>query len=536
MIRYNFNNTLDFNFDVKSKFVYNFYNTNEKNLDDNVIKNNSINPFSFASLEINYNTRYDERIQQYKENIDSLFSSIFDITDKSLSSDELLVFNKMSDQEKYLNTVQSDILEEEINSINDYHNLSNESEFNSALSFLKTNKKININRSFSKDFKEYNKNNIFVTDSINYNINSFENLFRKEEIDFKNAENIKISENFRSFKTTSTTRYNSGFYYACVGILVEKFKIEENKSVKKDSVFYSSKKLFENVSSNLTVSEFFDIKDNAVQYGSSYFYSIYPVYIMTLPKKEDYFLVETFLVCDYPYITPVIECKEIKRPTCPSNLSFKFFNKLDKMRISWALSQEEQGDVKGYQVFKRESLKEPYTLVRQIEFFNEEDFYDKNLNIPFSVVEKAKTEKTEFYDNNFIKNKIQIYCICAIDARGYTSNYSEQIAVFYNEFDKVTEIDLVSTSGAPLHMPNLLIKRKTRFFNNDDKIVENTPYEKNVSKFTLYATPEMHSMILDSDEDGIITLGDKYKFSIFKLENGKSFVSNINIKNFTKPN
>ena len=96
---------------------------------------------------------------------------------------------------------------------------------------------------------------------------------------------------------------------------------------------------------------------------------------------------------------------------------------------------------------------------------------------------------------SFDKNNVQIYTICSLDAHGYSSNYSTQIAVMYDFYDKKCITDLVSESGAPLHMPNIFIKRKTKFFDNDDYITTNLPFEEKVKKFTLYATPEYFGIL-----------------------------------------
>ena len=93
-------------------------------------------------------------------------------------------------------------------------------------------------------------------------------------------------------------------------------------------------------------------------------------------------------------------------------------------------------------------------------------------------------------------------------------------------------IDLVSGAGAPLHMPNILIPRKTRFFDNDDNIVSITPIESNVKKFTLYLTPEYVSITDDTLTFPNNTLSDNYKLSIYKLENGETVLNNLKIENF----
>ena len=206
------------------------------------------------------------------------------------------------------------------------------------------------------------------------------------------------------------------------------------------------------------------------------------------------------------------------------------------MKISWSKPLEVQGDIKGYQVFKRLGLSSPYELIQQIEFHNESDMYDRNLNVPSDSIETPKFHKNSYIDKEFDPSKIQIYTICSIDAHGYTSNYSEQLAVIYNFQEKKCMVDLISRSGAPLHMPNILIPRKTRFFDNDDNIVSITPIEKNVNKFTLYLTPEYANVsgISSDTAEGVNNiLKDNYKLSIYKLENGETIISDLDINNIS---
>ena len=86
------------------------------------------------------------------------------------------------------------------------------------------------------------------------------------------------------------------------------------------------------------------------------------------------------------------------------------------------------------------------------------------------------------------------------------------------------------------HLESLFLTAKSeakKFFNNDDYIVSNTPHEKNVNKFTLYVTPEAHS-IVKNNSAAIKLLNDNYKLSIYKLENGENIIDEINIENFNK--
>jgi hypothetical protein len=365
----------------------------------------------------------------------------------------------------------------------------------------------------------------------------------KEIVDYaRDVDSIVINENFNVFRKKSIYSSNKiENYYINIGFLIEKYK-KEGENFSKLSTYFKYNKQNEDIpsfSSTLnenTIDYSFNLKDNAVKYGKTYKYVIYPVFLTSLSSRLDYHLIDEFIVCGYPYITQEIECKEIKRPIPPSQIYFKYVQKNNSLKISWTKPLEEQGDVKGYQIFKRHSLSDPYVLIKQLEFHNRNDFYTRNEKVSSFIVEKMEKENDTFlYDKNFRKEKIQIYTICSIDAHGFISNYSSQYAVKYNSYTKKCEVDLVSSSGAPLHMPNLLLPRKTKFFENEDYIVNNMPVEEKVKKFTLYVTPEYNKLNIGTQNYKSVLL-DNYKLSIFKLENSEVFTDDITIKNFNNEN
>ena len=75
---------------------------------------------------------------------------------------------------------------------------------------------------------------------------------------------------------------------------------------------------------------------------------------------------------------------------------FRYINSEKCLNIEWAKPFERQGDVKGYQILKRKRLNEPYSLIGQIEFLEEDSFYERNTNITPSLIEKARYNKTYF--------------------------------------------------------------------------------------------------------------------------------------------
>ena len=544
MRNYNLINSLDFNLNVESEYVYDFYRKEERVLDDSKISNNTSESElgSYINLQIDFSAKYDKRAEAYGTFLQGILTNINDLhldgsNLKRLSEEEINLFSTIFSNDDALITINSDIMQNELDSINNYYNI-NVANMTDVFDFIKNNKKIEINKLKKESFFRNNIDNVFLTKNIRSSIEKFEDIFESNANNISNKEKIKLFENFTPLNTSSITQYfqvANSYYYTCVGVLVEKYIVEDDiddsrEFTRKDTKFFKFENIIPqfNERNEIQIDNSLTINDNSVKYGSEYFYAFYPVYAATIPKKNDYYLCETYLMCDSPYFTKNIKCEEFKRPESPTNLFFRYYSKEKCLEVSWVKPLEEQRDIKGYQIFKRRSLFEPYTLIGQIEFFENSDFYTRSSQISSSIIEKSYYNKTYFKDKDFSINEVQIYTLCAMDARGYTSNYSEQIAVYYDYYTKKVKMDLISTSGAPLHMPNLLIPRKTRFFENEESFISNLPYEENVSKISLYVTPEYKEIRLDGNELESI-LKDKYKFSIFNLESNELIIKNIEL-------
>lgn len=535
------NNSPDFYLNVETDFIYNFYNENETQTDDSIFLNNNINFYKSIKINVQARSKYDKRLFSFYENLNTKDIKLF--KNKNLNENTLFYFNRVHKLNENLINLNYDTDIESINEINSFYNISDE-KFKIAKDFIETNKKISVSKNFEKEFINLNHFNEFFTESNFENYNFYKkNIDKTSNSSSKLIDKLIINENFNVYRKKSiySSKNVSKSYYINIGFLIEKYVKNQNSYEKLSSYFkYNDQNesipSLNKVSEDHTIKYNFSLNDNGIKYGKTYKYVIYPVYIASLPSRMDYHLIDEFIVCGFPYITNDVECKENVRPIPPSQISFKFINSKDFLKISWSKPLEEQGDVKGYQIFKRHSLEDPFVLIKQLEFHNENDFYTRNEKVSQTIIENMKKENnTFFYDKNFKKEKIQIYAICSIDAHGFISNYSAQYAVKYNHYNKKCEIDLISTEGSPLHMPNLMLPRRTKFYENEDYIVNNMPIEKKVKKFTLYVTPEYNKLGAGTEVYKTV-LGDKYKLSIFKLENSDVYTEDINILNFNVEN
>ena len=536
-------NTPETFINVTNKFVYNFYNNTETQTTDSIIIDSANNPYKFIKLNVLARTKYDKRILGFYNNTN--LDNLEEISNKNLDENDLLYFNHVRKLSPNMKNINYDTADEDIKGINRYYDIDNQVH-QSAIAFIQSNKKVSIDNNFTLAFLDANKDNAFFTAKNKADVVDYDDLLAANEEVIENVENLNklvINSKFKSFQKKSV--YNSGAsyksYYMNIGFLIEKYIVGE-EGYKKVCSYFKQSKENNNISrlnasnTSHTVDYSFTLKDAAIKYGSTYKYIVYPVYITSIPSNKDYHTYDEFIVCDFPYITSDILCKENKRPIPPAQISFKYFNKKNALRIEWSEPLEEQGDVKGYQIFKRHNISDPFVLIKQIEFHSNNDHYTRNVNVTSLIVEKSSNKHvTECYDSSFSLSKTAFYCICSIDAHGFVSNYSAQYGVRYNHNIKKCELAIVSGPGAPLHMPNLLIPRKTKFFDNDDYLVTNTPVEEKVKKFTLYITPEFNEINFNTTLSKSM-LSDSYKLSLFKIENSSTYVDDIKILKFNREN
>tara|TARA_B100001094_G_C18195866_1_gene810880 strand:+ start:12130 stop:13728 length:1599 start_codon:yes stop_codon:yes gene_type:complete len=528
-IYYRFNN-FNSNAKISSNFKYNYYEKDEGATIDTVINSN----LEYSTKEITINLKYkagysksNQFISSYINEIDKQFFN--KNKNKLLSEEDLAYFNNLTEKKQFIEK-NSYFDSEDVKSYNESLNENLENHFEAFERLSISSKKINVNRKKSSLIKSLNRSNIFLDEKV-FEENDFYFL-NKEESRQTISEKNNFLSNLKSYNKKSIYEcQNTYFFHA--GILVIKYVKTIEGNYKKISNKFIVNSDLENLRNNFQFKneKSYTVFDDAIKYGKTYRYLLYPVFNITMPSYNDFHMLDDYLYCDIPLDTKDIVCKETDRPFPPSYINFSI--KENKVNIQWLPENDGTGDVKGFQIFKRQTLDEPFQLVKQIEYHLESDVYSKNNLVLEELIEKRNEGQPFEYYDKLEKDKIVIYAICAIDAHGQVSNYSSQIAIKYNFFNKHLETDLVSTPGAPLFYPNIFIKRKTKFIDNDDKIVTITPIVENISKITLYATPDF--AIINNDSVSLnnnYTYKEKYKFNIFKVENSKNFIDDIDIENF----
>lgn len=208
-------------------------------------------------------------------------------------------------------------------------------------------------------------------------------------------------------------------------------------------------------------SETIDLK---VQYGSTYVYSIRSIALVELAVEDtdsDDIIALSFLVSSQPSSRVIVETEERVPPPPPADFNVSFDYQQEALRLMWNFPVNTQRDIKAFQIFRRRNILEPFELIQQYDFDNSlirtvpREFPDEQL------IDFLSGPKSYYIDREFTRNSSFIYTVCAIDAHGFSSNYTTQFLITFDRFRNRVNREVVSLSGAPKAYPNAFLLRDT---------------------------------------------------------------------------
>ena len=233
-----------------------------------------------------------------------------------------------------------------------------------------------------------------------------------------------------------------------VGYIIDRFEIDSNDSLKeKRSFIISSPK----ISSYL---------DSEIKYGTQYVYSVRSLcafYVNTVGEEGDP-LKSRFLASSRPSTFSQTLTEEYIPPPPPADMNFHWDYQHATLQLSWAFPSDPQRDIKGWQVFRRKTVDEPFSLIGQIDFDDSIIKTPSAESVDKSLVKKYKTSTTIFIDYEFDKDSDYIYSVCSVDAHAMTSNYSSQYRITFNRIQNRIIKNQLSQAGAPKQYPNTYLK------------------------------------------------------------------------------
>ena len=261
-----------------------------------------------------------------------------------------------------------------------------------------------------------------------------------------------------------------------VGYIVEKQEINTDGSLTNHSPIIVSSK---NVKS---------VVDPHVRYGGAYLYTIKSVALCRfeairgdpLGENADQLVIADVLVKSKG-INITANCFESVPPPPPVDLKFHYDFEEDNLCILWDFPVNPQRDIKRFQIFRRSSVQDPFTILKEYDFDDSESKSNTLESTPATLTEVMDYASTYYKDDEFTKESSYIYAVCSIDARGLTSNYSTQFLVEFDSFANKLKISVISAEEAPKSYPNLYL--------NQDLFVD-TMKDSGHSRITLYFDPE----------------------------------------------
>jgi hypothetical protein len=241
--------------------------------------------------------------------------------------------------------------------------------------------------------------------------------------------------------------------------------------------------------------------DFEVKYGSTYMYAVRTVAKVNLTAVEeesgDILTVEC-LVSSKPSNKCYVTCTEDCPPASPTDLNFRWDHGFDRhnkeegtgrLIVSWTSPPNSQRDIKKFQIFRRETVNEPFLLIREY------NFNDNQVPLPAREVPgpgvsvKLDSPKMFYFDMDFTKKSRYIYAMCCVDAHELSSCYSDQFFVSFDEYKNKLKKELVSHSGAPKSYPNMYLEGDTFI----DSIID-----ENHDRVRIYFNPEFFEYVDNS--------------------------------------
>lgn len=374
---------------------------------------------------------------------------------------------------------------------------------------LLTNTKIDfqINNKLIGDLIEYNSN----VNLLNPNQNEFANFqieAKKIQAEAKeNSNSSRIStdeyeieiENFITQKPIFASVHDS--IIQSVGYLIEKIEYSDDgtQTIYPIIILESKNK-----------SSFLDIE---VKYGATYSYNIRTVFYVEVEGVDEATGLASalgILVASRPTSTKKITCKENTPPPSPQDILFKFIPDEKALKISWNFPVNPQRDIKKFQIFRRETVFEPFELLKEYDF---DDSEIKELSGEFpsdSLVETLSGPKTIFFDYEFNGKKSYIYTLVSIDAHGISSNYSTQYKVKFDKILNRLQNSILSAGGAPKAYPNIMI--------NQDAFTDSIKSE-NHSELEIYFNPEYLKLFNKNDNElSLLALNSETNENCYQLQ------------------
>lgn len=272
--------------------------------------------------------------------------------------------------------------------------------------------------------------------------------------------------------------------------------------------------------------------DLKIKYGSTYEYTIQSVVLIKIQAEdvqEGQIVAVSFLVSSKPSFIRTVTCKENVPPPAPADFNVEWDYDKSMPRLSWNFPVTPQRDIKYFQIFKRNSIKEPFQLIKMYDFDDSVEPIELTETPEPRLVEKLSSPKNLYHDYKYVVEQFTqtpsvIYAVCAIDAHGLSSGYSTQFKVNFDRFKNKLIKEIISNSGAPKAYPNMNLLT--------DTFVDSIR-DSNHKKLRVVFNPEFLKAVDSKGNDlKLIKSGEgtKYRLQMINVDLQEQQVFDIEIK------
>ena len=270
------------------------------------------------------------------------------------------------------------------------------------------------------------------------------------------AQSLQISDNEYEGATITPIDYfdivpqNFTNNFKVIGYVIDKREVlDDGTYIQHDPIIIQ----------NPRADSFIDFK---IKYGTTYSYAIRSLVLLEMKafsKDTREVLGVRAVLTSRPTSRDSIIAHEKVPPPPPTDLSVTYSYSKRSARLMWNIPVTSQRDIVKFQIFRRRSENEPFTLINVLDFDNSAvRFVGKEIVNP-DIVSRYPLPKTIYFDREFpTDGSSYIYAVCSVDAHGQPSNYSNQISVSFDEEKNRINPRGISKSGAPRQYPNFYLK------------------------------------------------------------------------------
>ena len=238
-----------------------------------------------------------------------------------------------------------------------------------------------------------------------------------------------------------------------LGYIIQRYEVLPDETIRKLETLYADNP------------ESFYLIDKNVRYGGTYNYKVRTVckvksLLRDVDKHDgvlDELSVAEFLLASEG-VTASVTCTDSVPPPPPTRVRARMDGRTKKPRLTWQFPVNPQRDIKRFQIFKRATVSEAFTLIAEYDFDD-----SASRIVPIEVANSDRlfrfsNPRLDFLDLEYEDGDEAIYAIASVDAHGYSSSLSAQLHVRYERYKNKIITRMISGEGAPKPYPNLLLE------------------------------------------------------------------------------